>query len=150
MFVCAGAACTRTTPAIETDAAPAARAKSRAAPALNVPALVGRTIDEVREVLGNPREAHAQPLGAEPTAAQWNTGQAREWTNTFDYQDATIVATFDARTRKVRDLVLLGGNEDELMRRGNLDLVSDTYLVLPVPSPVEPSKITGIRVLARK
>lgn len=148
LLVCAGAACTRTTPAIERDAAPPAQAKP--VTGLNMPALVGRNIDEVRQVLGKPREAEAASVGAEPTAKQLRTNQADEWLNTFDYQGATVVATFNARTRKVRDLVLLGTNEDELMRRGNLDLVSDTYLVLPVPNPAEPSKITGIRVLARK
>ncbi|KUG08395.1 hypothetical protein [Solirubrum puertoriconensis] len=150
LLACAGIACTRTTPAVEVDALPPNRAKRAAPPVLNVPDLVGRNIDEVRKALGKPRETQALPLAAEPTAVQLRTSQAEEWTNTFDYQGATIVATFNAHTRKVRDLVLLGTNEDELMRRGNLDLVGDTYLVLPVPSPAEPSKIMGIRVLARK
>lgn len=147
-LLCGGAACTRSTPLLETDA-PGRRNPAPAGRRLNVPALVGRSIDQVRQRLGPPRETRRQPIGLEPTAEQMRTTKGEGWINTFEHDGTTIVVTFNARTREVNDLVLLGSNEDELLRRGNLEFVADKYLVLPVTDPAAPSKIVGVRVVKR-
>jgi predicted CoA-binding protein len=46
-------------------------------------------------------------------------------------------------------LVLLGTDEEELMRRGNLSLVSANYLVLPVIPSDDSAEVTGVRVVPR-
>jgi hypothetical protein len=148
---CAGAACTRNPASAETDtlskAVPGATPPSTGAYALNVPALVGLNIDEVRRQLGQPQEGHHQAMGAEPQNAD---PQGEDWVNTFERQGITVVVTFNTRTRKVRDLVLPGSKEEELMRRGNLSFVSEDYLVLPVIDKAEPSLLQGVRVIQRR
>jgi hypothetical protein len=148
LLLCGGAACTRSTPHAE-NAVPGTLRTARKNRALNVAELVGRDIDYVRRQLGPPRETRQQAIGLEPTAAQMRATKGEDWINTFEQQGTTIVITFNARTRQVRDLVLLGSNEDELLRRTGLEYVADKYLVLPVTNPTEPSKIMGVRVVAR-
>ncbi|TLM89083.1 hypothetical protein [Hymenobacter jeollabukensis] len=147
VLLCGGAACTRSAPVVESPA-PGRPGHSNSRP-LNVAALVGRNIDQVRQRLGPPRETRQQPVGLEPTAEQLRATRGEGWINTFEKDGTTIVVTFNARTREVQDLVLVGSNEDELLRRGNLDFVADNYLVLPVTDPAAPSRIMGVRVVAR-
>ncbi|RAK63530.1 hypothetical protein DLM85_21250 [Hymenobacter edaphi] len=147
VLLCSGAACTRSTPVVESPAP--GRTGQGNSRRLNVAALVGRNIDQVRQRLGPPRETRQQPVGLEPTAEQLRATKGEGWINTFEKDGTTIVVTFNARTREVQDLVLVGSNEDELLRRGNLDFVADNYLVLPVTDPSAPSRIMGVRVVAR-
>ncbi|KAA9327111.1 hypothetical protein F0P96_17890 [Hymenobacter busanensis] len=149
-LVCASASCTRSTPSSEKASPGSEGGRSSEAVKVNMPSLVGRNIDQIRKVLGPPVESTQSSVGMEPTAAQMQSTKGEGWINTFEYSGSTVVATFNARTRKVRDLVLIGSNEEELMRRGNLSLVSPDYVVLPVNNPTDPAKITGIRVVARK
>jgi hypothetical protein len=143
------AACTRNTANVEGAAPGTARPGRASARRLNAPALVGRSIDQVRRQLGAPRETAAQAFGLEPTAQQLRDTKGEGWINTFEKDGTTIVVTFNARSREVRDLVLLGTNEEELTRRAGLQLVDDNYLVLPVTDPAAPSKIMGVRVVKR-
>lgn len=148
LLLCGAAACTRTRVPVET-LAPAARRPEHGRVGPDVVALLSQSIDQVRQRLGPPRETRDMVLGPEPTPAQLRTQQAEEWINTFEREQTTIVVTFNARTRKVRDLVLLGPDEDVLMRRAGLELVDERYLALPVADPAEPSKTIGVRVVAR-
>lgn len=116
---------------------------------VDVPALVGLNIDQVRRQLGQPQESQNKAIGAEPHAEE-AAPQGEDWVNTFERKGTTVVVTFNTRTRKVRDLVLPGSDEAEVMRRGNLTFVSDHYLVLPVVDAAEPSAIKGVRVIQRK
>ncbi|MCC3159586.1 hypothetical protein LJ737_20260 [Hymenobacter sp. 15J16-1T3B] len=145
-LLCGGAACTRNAPL---ENAVPDRTTRAAARSLNVAALVGRNIDQVRQRLGPPRETRQQAAGPEPTPEQLRSTRGEGWINTFEKDGVTLVVTFNARTREVNDLVLVGTNEDELLRRANLDFVNDDYLVLPVTNPAEPSKIMGVRVVKR-
>ncbi|RTQ47746.1 hypothetical protein EJV47_17655 [Hymenobacter gummosus] len=148
-LLCGGAACTRNTSGLEGAAPGTARPERASARRLNAPALVGRSIDQVRRQLGPPRETAAQAVGLEPTAQQLRATKGEGWINTFEKDGTTIIVTFNARTREVRDFVLLGDNEEELTRRAGLQLVDEDYLVLPVADPAAPSKIIGVRVVKR-
>ncbi|WP_460576423.1 hypothetical protein [Hymenobacter coalescens] len=148
LLLCGGAACTRSTSTVE-NPTPGRPRPGGTGRRLNAPALVGRNIDQVRRQLGPPRETRTQAIGLEPTRQQLQDTKGEDWINTFEQDGTTIVVTFNARTRQVRDLVLLGTNEDELVRRAGLELVDDRYLVLPVPDPAAPTKIMGVRVLPR-
>ena len=118
--------------------------------AVDMPSLVGRNIDQVRRTLGAPRETKEQSIGLEPTAEQMKSTKGEDWINTFERNGTTIVATFNARTRKVRDFVVVGADEDELLRNANLSLTAPDYMVLPVANPQNNREIIGMRVVARK
>ncbi|RPD47744.1 hypothetical protein DNI29_09885 [Hymenobacter sediminis] len=118
--------------------------------AVDVPALMGRNIDQIRRVLGNPRETQDQKVGPEPTAEQMKATKGEDWINTFERNGVTIVATFNARNRKVRDLVLIGTDEDEILQKGNLSLTASEYIVLPVVNPQNNREIVGMRIVDRK
>jgi hypothetical protein len=115
-----------------------------------MPALVGRNIDQVRRALGPPVETKDEPIGIEPTAEQMKATKGEDWINTFEKNGSTVVVTFNAKTRRVLDMVLIGSNEDELMRRGNLSLTAQNYLVLPVTDPKNADKVSGLRVVSRR
>lgn len=144
----ASVACTRNSANTERADPDAPGAVPTAAP-LNISTLVGRNIDQLRRQLGPPQETKDQPIGLEPTAEQMRATKGQDWVNTFDKNGQTIVVTFNARTRQVRDMVLLGTDEAALTRRAGLDLVSDQYMVVPVMNPNSPSTLMGVRVVAR-
>ncbi|SNC60005.1 hypothetical protein SAMN06265337_0170 [Hymenobacter gelipurpurascens] len=118
--------------------------------AVDVPQLVGHSIDEVRKVLGPAREKSSATIGLEPTPAQMKATKGEDWINTFEQGGQTLVVTFNARTRTVRDIVLIGSDEDYLLRAGNLNLTASNYIVLPVPNPKDTREVVGLRVISRK
>jgi hypothetical protein len=113
----------------------------------DVTALLGRTIDQVRRKLGSPRETITQDLGPEPTPAQKRTAASENWTNTFEKNGTTLIVNFSARTRKVHDIIVVGDDEEELMRRSKLTLTALNYIVLPVLNPQNTSRVLGLRVI---
>lgn len=140
------AACTGSQTASEADTPATGRAEAVAPGGLNLPLLVGRNIDQVRRNLGAPRETKDQKIGLEPTAEQMKATKGEDWVNTFEKNGTTIVATYNARTRKVNNLVVLGSDEDELMRRANLSLTDASYTVQPIADPKNPGSTVGLRV----
>lgn len=66
----------------------------------------------------------------------------------FQYRGLNIVLNYDHGSRQVKDLLLMGSNEDELMNRGKLRLGASQYLVLPVFQEKHPTELLGLRVLA--
>ena len=144
------AACTGTQSASEKSAPNMGTPTSVRPNALDMPALVGRNIDQIRRALGTPKETNTDAIGLEPTPEQMKATKGEDWINTFDKNGSTVVVTFNARTRKVLDMVLIGSDEDELMRRGNLSLTAQNYLVLPVTDPKNADKVSGVRVVSRR
>jgi hypothetical protein len=65
----------------------------------DVPALVGKNIDQLRQVLGQPTDS-----SPEPTAEQMQYTSL--WDNTFKKDGKELLATYDARTREVEDLFI--------------------------------------------
>lgn len=124
--------------------------ESASSAVVDVPALVGRNIDQLRRTLGAPKETREQAIGLEPTAAQMKSTRGQDWINTFERNGTTLVVTFNANSRKVRDIVLLGADEDDLLRDANLSLTSADYLVLPVMSPGNSTELIGMRIVARR
>ncbi|GAB3238090.1 hypothetical protein GCM10027346_30340 [Hymenobacter seoulensis] len=143
------AACSGTQSASETTGIDAAAPKPRPVE-VDVPALVGRNIDQVRRTLGTPLETRNQKVGLEPTPEQMKGTKGEGWINTFERNGTTLIATFNARTRKVRDLVVMGNNEEELLQKANLSLTATTYILLPVADPQNSRQIMGMRVVAKK
>ena len=124
---------------------PAAAAHSSIAPTANVPVLLQTSIDGLRRQLGT-----AQPLPASFNAYQQglaNTGSI-DSVAAFRTGGLTMVVSYDAHTRRVRDLLLLGHHEDSLMGRGALRADASEYLVLPVFRAGNTSHLLGLRVIS--
>jgi hypothetical protein len=114
--------------------------------------LIGYSIEGVRKQLGSPRETQVEPPAAQPKPRKTRSLRVKDegWVNTFETSGVTLVVTFNARTRKVRDIVLAGNNEEELMQRGNLTLTASSYIVLPVFAPEAASELLGVRIISSR
>ena len=144
------AACSGSQTASERSSPTAGSVEAARVATVDLPDLMGRNIDQVRRRLGAPNEGKDQAIGLEPTAEQMQSTKGQDWINTFEQNGLTIVTTFNARTRKVRDMVVVGSDEDEILRRANLSLTAPNYMVLPVVNPNNNREIIGMRVVDRK
>ena len=125
-----------------------AAAHARAATTTNVPALVGMSIDDLHRRLGSSQEPPAiltDPNG--PLAGQSERAM-QDSVVTFQTGGLTLVASYDAHSRRVRDLLLLGQHEDSLMAKGTLRSNASNYLVLPVFRIDKPNSLLGLRIVA--
>jgi len=109
----------------------------------DVPSLIGKSIDEVRQVLGSPQDTEI-----EPSQQQLNLG-VTEWYNGFTSDGQDLMVTYNPRTRKVIDLFLAGSDRDTLMQLGNLGADSPAYRVESVKALREPSQITGLKIIPK-
>lgn len=122
---------------------PAPTAAEPVAVAFDVPSLIGKSIDELREVLGTPTDADI-----EPTQQQLDLG-VDEWSNGFTNDGQDLLVTYNPRTRAVIDLFLDGSDQNSLLQRGNLAVRSAAYRIEPVRALRNPSQITGIKILPK-
>ena len=114
--------------------------------ALNVPALLNLSIDELSRRLG-PRLA-LPPGFVDPTQVLLaQRPAAQDSAVLFRTRGLALVVSYDQRSRRVSDLLLLGTDEEELMSRARLELGADGYLVLPVFQERHPTRLLGLRVL---
>lgn len=127
-----------------------AAAHAGVAPTANVPMLVGLSIDGLHSRLG-PRQplpasftTPAEVLGAASRLARQDSLAA------FKTGGLTLIASYDARSRQVHDLLLLGHHEDSLLAKAALRANASNYLVLPVFGPDRPNYLLGLRVVAVK
>ncbi|HEX8657411.1 MAG TPA: hypothetical protein VF690_07755 [Hymenobacter sp.] len=141
-----GGACSGTHDSPSRRPARAAAQPRPPAPTLDVPSLLSLSIDEMPQRLGArlPVPAGFTDPVMRPLAKR------REQTDStvfFRYQNLAVAVNYNHRTRQVNDLLLLGANENEMMRRAHLQLDAKTYLVLPVFQERDPTKLLGLRVL---
>jgi hypothetical protein len=116
-------------------------------PRLDVASLLKLSIDEVGQRVGPPRPV--PPVFRDLTLiAQPQPGNPVDSLALFQYKGLNLVVTYDPGTRQVKDLVMLGNNEDELMNLGQLQSGSSQYLVLPVFQRFRSAELMGLRVLA--
>ena len=114
------------------------------APTTDVPALLGASIDGLRQRLGA-----SQPLPAALAVAMPEARLAlTDSVTTFHTGGLTLVASYNARSRQVRDLLLLGHHEDSLMGRARLRSNAPNYLVMPVFYTGKSFRLLGLRVIA--
>jgi hypothetical protein len=112
-------------------------------PTANVPALLSSSIDGLRNRLG---AAHSLPAGyPDPLSVDKASADSLLAFRTGGLQ---LVATYNARTRQVHDLLILGQQEDSLMGKASLRSSAREYLVLPVFRPDNPNRLLGLRVIA--
>jgi len=149
MFIGCGSGTTTTTksPSASPKATPRTQVSTIASPKepapiiFDIPSLVGKSIDEIREILGKPQDKEP-----EPTELQLQIG-IDEWSNVFSKDGQELVVTFNPRTRRVTDFFLVGEDETILMQLGNLAKGTPAYRIEPVKQIRNPSKITGIKII---
>ena len=117
------------------------KAKEPAPVLFDIPALVGKSIDGVREILGKPQDKEP-----EPTKLQLQAG-VDEWNNVFLRDGQELLVTFNPRTRQVIDFFLDGEDKMTLMQQGNLAEGAAAYRIEPVRQIRDRSKITGIKII---
>jgi hypothetical protein len=117
-------------------------ARVQVAPTTDVPALLGKSIDGLRQQLGA-----RQPLPAGLTAIDTSINSPDSLA-AFRTGGLTLIASYDARSREVRDLLLLGSHEDSLMGRANLRTNATNYLIMPVFYGRNSHRLKGLRIVA--
>lgn len=112
----------------------------------NVPSLVGKDLDGVIAVLG-------QPQGQDPTALQIQQG-VREWDKTFIKDGKELLVTYSISNRKIVDFFIStddsSGNTTDtgyLLQISNLQENDPRYRVEFVKSIKNPSSFTGVKVI---
>jgi hypothetical protein len=123
-------------------------AASAGQPVLDLPALVGLSIDELSRRLGP-----GKPLPAgfvDPVTAPLAPGAVQpDSSMLFRAAQLRMVVTFDQHSHRVSDLLLLGADEDTMMQQANLQPNSEKYLILPVYELSRPNQLLGLRVIAK-
>jgi hypothetical protein len=112
------------------------------APTTDVPALLGKSIDGLRQQLGS-----RQPVPAGLVAIDTSTNSPDSLA-AFHTGGLILIASYDARSREVRDLLLLGNHEDSLMGRAGLRTNAANYLIMPVFYGRNSHRLMGLRVIA--
>ncbi len=114
----------------------------------NVPSLVGKNIDEVREILGQPIDKNP-----ELSTEQKKLG-AKEWSNTFTKDGNELLVTFNSDSRKVTDFFISaddasGQTQDtaRLLIMGNLKENDPAYQIEFIKVITDPSYYTGVKVI---
>jgi len=125
-----------------------AAAHAGAAATTNVPALVGMSIDDLHRRLGAAQEPPASLTDPNGPLTGQSERAMQDSVVTFQTGGLTLVASYDAQTRQVRDLLLLGQHEDSLMAKGTLRANASNYLVLPVFRVDKPNSLLGLRIVA--
>lgn len=112
----------------------------------DIPALLGKNIDEIRKILGQPLDNHM----TEPTAEQSKLmGGSGEWDNPYKKDDQELLITFNFKTRKVIDYFLSGDDKTKLLKVGNLKETDPRYTIEPVKELKNPSAITGVKIVPK-
>jgi len=125
-----------------------AAAHAGAAATANVPALVGMSIDDLHSRLGSSQEPAASLTNPNGPLASRSEHTVRDSVVAFQTGGLTLIASYDAHTRQVRDLLLLGQHEDSLMAKATLRSNASNYLVLPVFRADKPNSLLGLRIVA--
>jgi hypothetical protein len=111
----------------------------------NVPALLGVSIDSLRSRLG-PAQA-LPPNFEDPSAITTDVLHPADSLVAFRIGSLTVVASYNAHTRQVRDLLVLGQQEASIMARASLQANARSYLIMPVFFASRPGHLLGLRII---
>jgi hypothetical protein len=116
----------------------------------DVPSLLHKNIDEIRNILGKPVDAEM----LEPTKEQMDMN-FESWDNNFEKNGCSLLVTFNPQTRKVIDLFIstTTGNKientDDLLLQGNLKDDATEYKVETVLA-FKSQEINGITITPKE
>lgn len=91
--------------------------------AFDIPHLIGKDIDEIREILGKPRENEIDPIDTSKKA----------WENTFKNNGNILIIDFDPKSRAINNLFIApfedNWSKTDVMKLGNLDSNDARYWI---------------------
>lgn len=113
----------------------------------DVPALLNKSIDEIKVQLGSPES------DSEPTKQQIAVG-ITEWDKKWSKDGEDILITYNVKTRKVVDVFIdttdpsgVTSDKEHLLTVGNTKIGDPAYDIEFVKSITNPSKFTGIKII---
>jgi hypothetical protein len=104
----------------------------------DIPSLVGKNVDEIIAVIGQPKE------NSLPTEEQ--SKLTNEWSIEFGKDGQTLLVEYNLKTKVVKDLFISGDNKEDLLKIGNLKENADNYTLEFVKQQTDPTKITGVTI----
>lgn len=112
----------------------------------DVPSLLGKDVDQIRQVLGKPVDKDI-----EPTELQLEMmGDNVEWDNSFEKEEVTLLVTYDARTRNVKDFFIghsvVEDDKETLYKIGNVKQYVKSYRLEFVKANLRPGLYTGLKI----
>jgi hypothetical protein len=116
----------------------------------DVPALLGISIDGLRQRLGPVQPLPDRFTSSEANALLHDTRGRLDSLVVFRTGGLLMLTTYDARSRRVRDFLLLGHHEDSLMGRAHLRSGAANYLIMPVFQDSRSFRLLGLRVIPIK
>jgi hypothetical protein len=113
----------------------------------DVPALIGKNIDEIRKVLGKPSSPLANRI--EPSNPKEETFE-----NDFEKNGEVLTAYFNTKTRKISRLSIFPSedydNLEDIMRIGNLDAIKTQKYYIEGRHPIlSNTDLSGIDIYIR-
>lgn len=129
-----------------TQSQPSKEESSKISYIFDVPSLVGKNIDEIRNILGDPVDEEKNL--AEPSKEQKDLGVS-EWDNTFRKDSAELLITFNSDTRKIIDFFISGTDKGKLLEIGNLKEDANNYKLELVKAIKDPTQITGVKIIPK-
>lgn len=126
-------------------------ANTIAEPVFDVPALMGKNIDEITKALGKPTGDD------EPTAQQLALG-TKTWWKIYDKDNRELIVTYNPQTRAVSDFFISTKSDtersqkdmDNLLAVGNVKQDIPDYSIEYVKEIKNPGKFTGIKITPKK
>ena len=111
-------------PVVEAQQPQTAETPETPALSFDVPALVGKDVDEIKTILGNPDR------GTDPTKAQLELGTT-EWSKEYERNGIILSITYEISTGKVIDLFIAKHSESisDILAVGNLSRSDSRYSV---------------------
>ena len=109
----------------------------------DVPSLISKNIDQVRQTLGAPKDKTP-----DPTAQQ--ASYTNEWDNTFEKDNKQLLVTYTISSKQVVDLFIdaqYAGNKDDLYKYYNVKDGASNYKIVAVKAIKDPSVITGYKIV---
>lgn len=107
----------------------------------DVPSLIGKSIDEVKGILGEPTKYTA------PTKQQLEVFPI--WDMEYTKDDTNLLVTYNPKSKVITDFFMDGSDQQRLLALGNLQEKSDNYIVETVKAITKPSEITGIKIMKK-
>ena len=99
---------------------PASTAQAKAEPVFDMPSLISKNLDEIKQTLGEPEGKQ------EMTKAQKEL--ISEWDYEYKKDGRSLLVTYNTRSNAVDNIWLEGTDKNELMTAGNIEKKSDSYV----------------------
>lgn len=107
----------------------------------DVPALIGKNIDEVKAVLGSPTTYTA------PTKQQLALMDI--WDMEYTKDDVNLLITYNPKSKTVLDYFIDGSDKAKLLALGKLQEKNDAYIAEFVKNISNPNEILGVKIIKK-